>query len=245
MFWQWKVANDDVSKEETMSQPFAEEELPTGKKIFKSFDDSGNLLEETQMYGMLDIGIKYEFDGGIKLGEMYFVKQKLVSRKRYEKARCDYSDMPASDDEVEDVGGELAKAARQERQQQKKAREEHKPNPEVAARTDSFCETMLQTGHQEDAQQWIQSAGHTLGELSHVKSRNLVAKLLKIGAVRVTACDIDQYDQEQNTGHLVVELPSEASSRKMVFREIDRLASQQGYRGDMDNGQRYTYLKLD
>lgn len=228
-----------------MNRTFTEEELPTGKKVFKRFDDSGNLLEETQMYGMLDIAIKYEFSAGVKLGEMYFVKRKLVSRKRYEKALSDYPDMPATDAEVEDFGGELAKAVSQERQQQKKARQEHAPNHEAAARTDSFCETMLQTGHHADAQLWIQSPGHTLGELTHTKSRNLVAKLIKVGAVQVTACDIDQYDEEQNTGHLVVELPSEASRRTVVLREIDRLASQQGYCGPMDDGQRFAYLKLD
>lgn len=197
------------------------------------------------MHGMLDIAIKFEFQAGVKLCEMYFVKQKLVSRKRYEKALLDYPDMPSADADVEDLGGELAKAARQERQQLKKAREQHEPNAEVAAQIDSFCETMLQAGRQEDAAVWIESPRHTLGELSHTKSRNLVAKLLKKGVVRVFACDIVDEDQEQNTGHLVIELPTDSDVRKAVFREIDRLASQQGYRGDMDDGQRFAYLKLD
>lgn len=228
-----------------MDSSWTEEELPSGKKTFKSFDEYGKLCEETQMHGMLDIAIKYEFDAGVKQCEMYFVKQKLVSRKRYEKALIDYPDMPVADANAEDLGGELAKAARQERQQRKKAREQHEPNAEVAAQIDSFCETMLETGHQADAVVWIESPRHTLGELSHTKSRNLVAKLLKKGIVRIFACDIDQDEQEQNTGHLVVELPTDADVRKTVFREIDRLASQQGYRGDMDDGQRFAYLKLD
>lgn len=229
----------------SMNQSSTHEELPSGKKVIKDFDDDGNLVSETHVYGMLDIAIKLEFNGGVKSSEMYFVKQRLVSRKRYEKVRSEYTDMPPADGQLEDIGSDLAKAARQERQQQKKARDEHTPNPETAAQIDSFCETMLQTGIQADANQWLHSSGNTLGELSHTKSRNLVAKLLKIGACRVSACDIDQIDQHQNTGHLVVELPLEAASRKAVFREIDRLASLQGYRADLDNGQRFAYLKLD
>jgi Fe-S-cluster formation regulator IscX/YfhJ len=105
---------------------------------------------------------------------------------------------------------------------------------------------MLTTGKQDDATTWIESRTHTLGEYSHAKSRNIVNKLMRVGAIRVHVCDIDSYDDDrENTGHLVVEIPDESKARKSLFREIARLASLQGFDGDLDNGQRYSYVKLD
>jgi hypothetical protein len=62
----------------------------------------------------------------------------------------------------------------------------------------------------------------------------------------VHACDVDQYDNgEENTGHLVVELPKDSVKRKSLFREVDRLAAQRGSREEFDNGQQYVYVGLD
>jgi hypothetical protein len=220
-------------------------ELPTGKTICRQFDDNECLTEERHTYGMLDIGITMEFKDGVKSGEMYFVKRKLASRKRYEKARADYSDMPPPDQELEDFGGDLLKDLRAERRQRAKAAQEHVPDSEVAAEIDSFCQTMLTTGKLADGKTWIESTDHTLGEYPHAKSRSIISKLLHDGAKQVHVCDIDCYDDNQeNTDHLVIELPVDAD-RKPVFRELARLASLQGYNGEFDNGQRYAYVKLN
>jgi hypothetical protein len=40
-------------------------------------------------------------------------------------------------------------------------------------------------------------------------------------------------------------LPERAADRKAVLREVDRLDTKQGLRGDFDNGQSYAYIKLD
>jgi len=54
------------------------EELPTGKSIMRQLDAKGRVVKENSCYGMLDIGITLEFNAGVKSGEMYFVKQRLV-----------------------------------------------------------------------------------------------------------------------------------------------------------------------
>lgn len=224
----------------------AHEELPTGKKIMRNFDGDGRVTSEIHMYGMLDIAIEFEFNEGVKTGEMYFVNKKLISRNRYEKARVQYADMPCPDTEIEDFGGELLKDMRAQRQQRARAAKEHIPDPGAAARIDEFCQSMLATGKRADAESWIESKEHTLGEYPHAKSRNLVRKLLRIGARRVHVCDIDCYDDNQeNSGHLVVELPDDSEKRRLVLREIDRLVTAQGYDGDFDDGQRYAYVMLD
>jgi len=224
----------------------AHEELPSGKQIIRQFDADGRVTSESHSYGMLDIGITIEFNAGVKTGEMYFVNKRLVSRKRYEKARAKYSDMPPPDCDLEDVGAEMLRGVQAERRQHAKASKEHVPDPNAAAQTDAFCRSMLETGKSADARTWIESIKHTLGEYPHSKSRKIVDKLIRLGAKRLHACDIDCYDNDQeNTGHLVVEFPDDPESRKSLFREVDRLASLQGFQGDFDNGQRYVYIKLD
>jgi hypothetical protein len=224
----------------------AHEELPTGKTIMRQFDGDGRVMSETHTYGTLDIAITFEFTEGVKTGEMYFVNKKLASRNRYEKARAQYADMPCPDTEIEDFGGQLLKDVRAQRQQRARAARERIPDPGAAARIDEFCQSMLAAGKRADAESWIESKEHTLGEFSHVKSRNLVLELLRIGARRVHVCNIDHYDDNQeNSGHLVVELPDDSEKRRLVFREIDRLLAAQGYDGNFDDGQRYAYVKLD
>jgi hypothetical protein len=63
------------------------EELPSGKSITREFDAEGRVVKETHLYGMLDIGITIEFDGGVKTSELYFAKRQMVSRNKCDKAR--------------------------------------------------------------------------------------------------------------------------------------------------------------
>jgi hypothetical protein len=222
------------------------EELPSGKQIIRQFDADGRVTSESHSYGTLDIGIRIEFNAGLKTGEMYFLKKRLISRKRYDKARAEYADMPPPDSGLEDFGAELLKDVQAERRQHAKASKEHVPDPNAAAQTDAFCRSMLETGKSADARTWIESTKHTLGEYPHSKSRKIVDKLIRLGAKRLHVCDIDCYDNDQeNTGHLVVEFPDHPDTRKLVFREVDRLASLQGFQGEFDNDQRYAYVKLD
>ena len=70
------------------------EQLPSGKVIARHLGEDGSVLEEQHTYGMLDIGIKYDFKAGVKIGETYFSKRRLVSQRSCEKARVAYPDMP-------------------------------------------------------------------------------------------------------------------------------------------------------
>jgi hypothetical protein len=222
------------------------EELPSGKTIVRQFDADGALTSESHSYGMLDIGITIEFSVGVKTGEMYFVNKRLASRKRYDKARAKYSDMPSPDGDLEDVGAEMLRGVQAERRQHAAAAKEHVPDPSAAVQTDAFCRSMLETGRMAEARTWIESRDHTLGEYSHSQSRKIVDKLIRLGAKGLHVCDIDCYENgQENTGHLVVEFPDDPQNRKSLFREVDRLASLRGFQGEFDNGQRYAYIKLD
>jgi hypothetical protein len=86
--------------------------------------NDGSLLEETQSYGILEIGIQYYFEAGSKTAETYFAKRRTVSRRTYEKTRVSYPDMPAADISVEDFGAGLLRGARTQQRQNKSEAEQ-------------------------------------------------------------------------------------------------------------------------
>src|SRR5262249_35065650 len=89
-----------------MSLTLDYEELPSGKRIVRKLDADGRLISEAHSYGLIDISITSHFSAGVKTAETYIINKRLVSRKRYDKARQGYADMPASDSNVHDVSGE-------------------------------------------------------------------------------------------------------------------------------------------
>jgi hypothetical protein len=101
-----------------MEHEFKRDQLPSGKLIVRNFRD-GSLVEEHHSYGVLEIGIKYDFEAGEKAAESYFVKRRTVSRRTYVKARLAYPDMPPADSSVEDFGASLLRGARKQQRQYK------------------------------------------------------------------------------------------------------------------------------
>ncbi len=112
-----------------------------------------------------------------------------------------------------------------------------------------FVERMLATNKAE-ALSWLQGspAGsfRNLGEMeTNEESVAYVKRLYDAGAVEVIAVKIDEYDQDQNTGHLIVRLPEARYAREQVFALEREQAEAYGFDGSPDQGQTYIYLKLD
>ena len=221
------------------------EKFVSGKSILRSFNDLGQLTAEMHVHGMIAISLKRDYRPNGEIEEIYCVNKRLVSRQRYLKEREKYPDMPHPDDNSEDISGELVAGTARERRQQRVAAKTHVPDAEQARQGDVFCRDVMEAGECQDAQEWIKSGSNTLGELTPAQSRKLVAKLVSLGSSKIHACRIDQEGDWANTGHLVVELPAEASVRKAILRQIAKLAAKQGYAGPVDDGQRLAYLKLD
>jgi hypothetical protein len=229
-----------------MARPLEYEELPSGKRIFRTFDPDGSLVREQQSYGLLDIGITYVFSGGAKIEETYFSKKKLVGRRAYEKARGNYPDMPEPDTVMEDWGTDVLRSAALESREHKLESKRHQANADNARDKDNFCKERLREGKTEDAVEWIRTKGHTLGERDPLGTKRLVERLVAAGCLKIWACEIDTYeDGAENTGHLVIKLPKARSARAKVFNMIDRLARETGYSGPLDDGEQYAYVKLD
>ena len=222
-----------------------EEILPSGKTILQTFGEAGSLIQELHVYGALDIGIKYEFEAGRKVTETYYSKRRMVSRRTYEKARTAYADMPAPDSALEDWGADLLKAAAKERRQMRIEARQHVPDPDEAQRQDRFCSEIMGKGKREDAVQWVKSRTHTLGERDWSGSKRLIARLAALGCINIYACQIDVYEEGENTGHIVVELPAETAAQSKILKALNRLASETGYSGPADDQQRFAYIGLD
>jgi len=222
------------------------EQLPTGKVVFRDYDGDGYLLKESHGYGMLDLAITMHFTSGVKSSEIYYKNRRTVSRATYEKARSAYPDMPAADGAVEDFGADLLRGVAQEKRREAAARKTHVPDPERARANDAFCLDLMGRGKGADAVDWVREKNHWLGEMSPAESRRLVKKFATLGCPNVFACEIFvEDDGDENTGHLVVELPQTPAERAKVLKAIARRAAAQGYCGDPDDGQRYAYVKLN
>jgi hypothetical protein len=214
--------------------------------VVRILNDDGSPRQEQHSYGALEIALTIEFQDGRKVGEFYFSKHRMCSRTTYEKRRVAYPDMPAADTAAFDAGAGVRHAVAAERRAKQKSAKDHVRDPRRAARLDAFCAELMRRGITRDAVAWILSPKHTLGELSHRASRELISRLVAQGCATITACQIDIDERGLgNTGHLVVELPQEPRKRVAVLKTLARLAGARGYDGDPDDGQRYVYVKLD
>lgn len=99
-----------------------------------------------------------------------------------------------------------------------------------------------------EALRWLEKGNgkNTLGELSTAdESIALVKAAYEAGAEEVLAIEIDEYDDRENTGKLIVKLPSESNTRKRVFQWCNEQAEAQGFEGDKDEGQTHVFVSLD
>ncbi len=227
-----------------MNQSF--EQLPTGKSVVKKFADDGALIEELHSYGALAIGFQCRYESGVRVNETYFAKGRLVSRRTYEKARSAYSDMPSADIELGKWSVRLLQAVAKEKKERRAAEKTRQANPDEARRCHEFCEMILAKGRSDDAASWIDNRLHTIGERDWKSSKRLINQFKTAGCSKMYACEITSYDNgQENTGRLVLELPSETDQRNKIFKLIARLVRSTGYDAPFDDGQRFQYIELD
>jgi hypothetical protein len=114
---------------------------------------------------------------------------------------------------------------------------------------DPFFEKLL-ASHKAEALEWLRASSpasfRNLGEMETTEeSIDYVQRLYDAGAVKVLAVEIDEYGSDQNTGHLLVQLPSDKAARRRLFHLEKQQAESVGYDGKNDDGQEYLYFKLD
>ena len=125
-----------------------------------------------------------------------------------------------------------------------------KPVSKEVAFADAFAQKFLAADqHPQDALSWLRAGGdsHTLGELASTSSSiRLVNTIYRAGATKVWAVEIDTYPNGiENTGKLVIELPSQPLLRSQVLAWASRKSKARGFDEINDEGQHYVFLMLD
>jgi hypothetical protein len=115
---------------------------------------------------------------------------------------------------------------------------------------DDFVNRFLDSPDTAEALAWLAGATRkkprTLGEdETTVGSIELVEELYAAEARQVLVVEIDRYDEGENTGKLVIELPDNAQDREMLFGIAGKIAEAQGFDAEPDNGQKYLFVMLD
>lgn len=222
-------------------------EFPSGRVFSRTFDENDNLVSETHRIGLIDILLEATFKGGSKISETYIVKKKPATKKRYEKERELYPDMPPADSSMEDHVMELQKLVAAERREHRKMAKFHIKNLEEAARIDAFCGGLLKEGSSASLSEWMTHPKNTMGELNREQSRRLLKRILDAGCEGVMACRIQSYGpgSGENTGDIVVTLPPDEEKRAVVFKLMAKQAVRLGFSPTLDHGQKHGYFKLD
>lgn len=100
-----------------------------------------------------------------------------------------------------------------------------------------------------EARSWLQGGraeSRSLGEdLTTAQSLVIVDYLYALGSPCVVAVNIDRYEaQLENTGQLVVMLPTDASRRAVLFQMERSFVERRGFEGTRDSGQDFVRLDL-
>ncbi len=111
---------------------------------------------------------------------------------------------------------------------------------------ESFIRARLE-GPKAEALGWLKSGSgaNTLGETSNEESVRLIQAIYSAGAAQVLAVEIDDYEGFQNTGKLVIALPTDPDARKAVFIWHAEQAESMGFDGERDIGQTHLFSMLD
>ena len=115
---------------------------------------------------------------------------------------------------------------------------------------DDFIQKLLDNPNKSEAFAWLdestERSHRTLGELDSNDSITLVDELYKTGALEVLAVDIKTYlDGSQNTGKLIIILPSDSMARTRVFDWEAKQSAALGYDPTPDFGQNSLFVLLD
>jgi hypothetical protein len=90
-----------------------------------------------------------------------------------------------------------------------------------------------------------QSSFRNLGEMETTEESIAFAqRFYDLGAGSVLACNIGEYDEGQNSGHLLFQLPPDDKARERLFAAREH-AESMGFEGEPDEGQEYLFMMLD
>jgi hypothetical protein len=217
-------------------------------KIEQQFDEAGVLIQELfKSGGDVMLFRQRADDGGFE--ESYFVKSKLVSRDRYERARKEIPDMPAATPELDkwsDTLRELQGDLRREKRERKSRQNSIVADPVAADQKDVYCKNVLATERCISLDEFLGIRGAVLGTMSGRTSRAAASRFKIIGAADITIWGVSHSTGEPTSCEgLIVGLPQDARTRAALFKQAGKIASAGGFDPDTDVGQSLLFVRFE
>lgn len=210
-------------------------EFCDGTGVFLRWAERGQLLSQVcYVRGVLHGPLRVWGVGGELAAEEFYIQGKRVSKKKYLAAA-----------ESDPLLAARLNDHKPESSVHFTLTESPKP-PAGGADADTAVGQLLADA--KEARVWLtESPEHrSIGEdIVDSEAIELVERLYGLGASVVYAVDISEYDDQQNTGTLVVGLPTEKAKRRALFEYEALHASERGFDGEPDRGQKYMMLRFD
>lgn len=223
--------------------------MEQGTGLFFSWHENGQVnIEFYQINGGYSGRQVFYWPDGKIVAVHYYINNSKVTKKKYGEACKTNLQLPQYDEDLR-AGKLKFKTSIQKKLWPTK--------PGVTdstaeiKRSEELCLDLLNKNETREALQWLTETpaeSRTLGEnWSEEESTEFVKKLYGFGAIRVSVIDIDRDEKEraENAGKLVIELPSDCSQRKPIFKRIARIATKLGFDAEKDHGQKYLFVMLD
>ncbi|HVM60651.1 MAG TPA: toxin-antitoxin system YwqK family antitoxin [Verrucomicrobiae bacterium] len=216
-----------------------------GTGIVKSWYDNGVLQGEVSYVdGKFTGRQRAWFEDGKLVTEVFWIRGRQVSRKRY-LAVCETdSSLPRYDNEprVETWEQEMKRLA--------KPRKRRATNPKLAEASARHLQELLADPATCEAREWLKVAPHgktrTLGEIPNPdESLALVEEAYSAGAAKVLVVKIGGDGGMENSGTLVVRLPKSDNKRRQALDWCNEQNGWQGFDPEDDEGQRWVIVRLD
>jgi hypothetical protein len=212
--------------------------MKNGTGIMKTWHPNGQIRGEVATVRGQMLGQFRAWDtDGTRLPDHFFLQGGIVSRKTYLEARRKDPLLPPIYEQPA-----VKKPKSNVRLSQK--------TPVISdiqrRRHKRVIKKMLSNPAQAEALSWLKkSENHTLGEMPHNPSVNLVQDGYSAGAQEIRGVEIDEYSHGANTGKLIVTLPDSPKARRKVFAWAAPLAEAIGYTPERDWGQKEIFVWLD
>lgn len=210
-------------------------EILNGSGVMKHWHPNGRLSGEiTFVNGQFDGRIRTWDETGELIGEEFQIANKKVSKKKYIKACKSNPTLPRYDEN--DLNPKLKLPST------KYQRSKIAVPDEGRKKHHDFIAELRAKPNQAEARQWL--AGNErrfLGEMAPEASREVIEQGYRVGAVKITAVDI----QDETTNCMIVELPPKGVKRRKVFEWNNEIAQSSGFDPDADWGQNELFVFFD
>jgi hypothetical protein len=223
------------------------EKLESGKTIIRAYDNDGALVEESHVYRTRPVvSITLAFKDGKIVDESYMVDLKSVSRKKYEDASKKFSDMPLAGSALSEAEN-IKEIKKIEHNEWIKEFKQHIANDALAKERDSRLMTILGEDGVISIDDNISSNvsvffNQSIGR----KISSIISRLnrYEISEIWIVGVDKDVFDEKKiDCKGMIIGLPRDDAKRADFFVMADKIAREDGFSGDMDDGQRYAFLR--